>query len=53
MGFFEDNGPIFVNINDGAGIEWITSGLVHDLAREVGGALVTSDYRYTGRNLPK
>lgn len=51
MAFYEDGGPIFVHINDGTGTRWVTSGLVYDLARELNGALVTADTRYTGRNV--
>lgn len=51
--FFKKNGPIFVNVNNQEGTKWIASGLVNDLARELGGALVTSDLRFQGRNSPR
>lgn len=43
-----EGGPLFFYINDGEQYttEWIERGLVVDIARNVGGALVTSDHRY-------
>lgn len=48
--FYKDGGPIFLYINDGAGVRWITSGLVYDIARELNGGLVTASTRYFGQN---
>lgn len=47
-------GPLFVYIND-AGIfttQWLEFGLIHDLARDLGGALFTADHRYFRSNIP-
>lgn len=48
--FYETNGPIFININHNEGLRWVLSGLAHDLAREWGGAVITADIRFMGRN---
>lgn len=48
--FFEESGPIFINVNDMEGTKWLTSGLVHDLAEELNGAVVSSDLRFVGHN---
>lgn len=32
--------------------EWIQAGLVYDIARDSGGALVTASHRYFGNNIP-
>lgn len=41
-------------VNDGGRIknEFLLSGLIYDVARESGGALVTADHRYSGDNVP-
>ncbi len=51
---YEEGGPIFIFVNsaDDTTTEWIEEGLVVDVAREVGGALVTADHRYVRLNIP-
>ncbi|KAJ6623773.1 putative serine protease K12H4.7 [Pseudolycoriella hygida] len=46
--YYEANGPLFVYINDGEQYttEWIERGLIVDIARDLGGAVITSDHRY-------
>lgn len=41
-------------VNNGGVIknEFIERGLVYDIARSTGGALVTADHRYSGHNIP-
>lgn len=41
-------------VNDGGFIknEFIEGGLIYDVARETGGALVTADHRFSGHNIP-
>lgn len=54
MEFYTANGPIFVYVDDGLTYtdEWIRAGLVYDIARSTGGALVTAAHRYFGNNIP-
>lgn len=40
-----------MNINNNEGDVYLKSGLIHDLARELGGALVTADDRFLDRNV--
>jgi serine protease 16 len=51
---YREDGPIFIFINsaDETTTEWIEAGLVVDVARETGGALVTADHRYVRLNIP-
>lgn len=51
---FRVGGPLFIFVNDAATYttEWIQSGLVHDLARNLGGALITANLRFFRFNLP-
>ncbi|KAG4071866.1 hypothetical protein HA402_006027 [Bradysia odoriphaga] len=54
LDFYRDEGPLFVYINDGEQYttEWIEEGLIVDIARELGGAVITSDHRYWRLNTP-
>jgi serine protease 16 len=51
---YEEGGPIFIFVNgpDRTTTEWIEQGLVVDVARHVGAALVTADHRYVRLNIP-
>lgn len=51
---YRENGPIFIFVNaaDPTSTEWIEDGLVVDVARQVGAALVTADHRYVRTNIP-
>jgi len=51
---YVEGGPIFIFINaaDETTTEWIEEGLVVDVARQVGGVLVTTDHRYVRLNIP-
>jgi len=51
---YREHGPIFIFINsaDETTTEWIEEGLIVDVARQVGGALVTADHRYVRLNIP-
>lgn len=51
---YQEDGPIFIFVNaaDPTTTEWIEEGLVVDVAREVGAALVTADHRYVRTNIP-
>lgn len=48
------NGPIYIFLKDyrDYSTRWIENGLMVDIARETGAALVTFDYRYFGVNRP-
>ena len=52
--YFEPGGPLFFYINDFGEYtnQWLTQGVIHDLARELGGALLTTDLRFFRLNLP-
>lgn len=51
--YYKENGPIFVNIHNNKGDLYLKSGLIHDLARAIDGAIVTTDDRFTdGSPLP-
>lgn len=54
LAHYRPNGPIFVFVGDGGvyTTEWLVGGLIYDIASEVGGALVTADHRYFGKNIP-
>lgn len=54
LDFYESGGPLFVYINDGEQYttEWIEAGLVVDIARDLRGAVITSDHRYFRLNTP-
>jgi pimeloyl-ACP methyl ester carboxylesterase len=54
LDYYHVDGPIFIFVNglEGTTTRWIESGLVVDVAREVGAALVTADHRYMGLNIP-
>lgn len=47
-------GPLYVYLKDyrDYSTRWIEEGLMHDIARETGAALLTFDYRYFGVNQP-
>jgi len=51
---YREGGPLFIFVNgaDAFTTEWIEEGLVVDVAREVGGALITTDHRYVRLNIP-
>lgn len=51
---YDEGGPIFIFVNglDETTTEWIEAGLVVDVARQVGAALVTADHRYNRLNIP-
>lgn len=50
-GFFEENGPVFINVNVGGGSKMLHRGLVYDLAKEVKGAIIQANNRYFGSNM--
>lgn len=54
LDFYREGGPLFIYINDGEQYttEWVERGLVVDVARNVGGAVITSDHRYFRLNTP-
>lgn len=54
MDFYAVGGPLFIYINDGGAYttEWLTHGLIYDAARELNGALFTTDLRYFRLNIP-
>lgn len=52
--FYEEGGPLFFYISDNGQFtnEFLEVGLMADIAREVGAALITADNRYFRSNLP-
>lgn len=52
--YFDAGGPLFIYVQDASPYttEWLRHGLVYDLARELGGALITTESRFFGLNLP-
>jgi len=49
---FEEGGPLYIYLKDtfDYSTQWIERGLMVDVARETGAAVMTFDYRYFGRN---
>jgi len=54
LDLYREGGPIFIFVNgaDETTTQWIEEGLVVDVARQVGAALVTTDHRYVRLNIP-
>lgn len=52
--YYVDGGPLFVYINDAVTYttQWLQTGLMYDIAKQLNGALITSDHRYFRSNLP-
>lgn len=52
--FYVPGGPLFVFVNDAGtfSTQWLQTGLMYDIAEQLGAALITADHRYFGVNLP-